>query len=454
MGDFMRTCVRADGTESAREACRAQAKAMYENATAGEADMSSGAKGTFFEKFQRDAARERSKDRVRECLSDDNKTRQEVRDCMQAARATLRSELGGYMKRGKSQADRTKRTEELRKEAARDVLGDIFNRCAQAGLDKEACKRRLRKRKEDAGLSDEDDEGIVKYRFGKMLRKPSEEDCSTDWKECRRQAKAEAIGKGMRRREYAAVRLLGAVRAAAEVWAGCREAEGEDAACEGLAQDEFIRVTGSRPVDFSAMLKRKVMRLGQAITDGKEIKVVKFKRMLVSGITDGIDCNATLEDLFAAQALNISKANNRRVTRAVKRACRLMDARPEYSALVFADIPDVDFGVLAEATAAGLMGSGLDRRLEEEDLRGEVDDSGRRLDSVSETFAAQDVAECASSDAACASGSTTESIAGSPTPVQAGSAAPAPGPDTSGSRRSALAAACSATAVGAYLLLP
>jgi len=438
-----------------KKACRTTAAEEFKNLTAvAMSGVSARAREAYFEKLQRDTAKDKAKDGLRSCLTDISKTKREVETCMATARTNLDAELDNYIKDGKAATQRTQQKREMEKEASRDVLGDVFTGCIQAGTDRKACLDRLKNLKDGAGLQSEDPVDIVKRSLSKVLMKPSS-NCTTDLKTCREEAKNEAISKGLKQNEYAAVKKMGEVKAAAEMWATCKEAGDTDANCEALVKDEFVRVSGALDTDFDAAMKQRIMRLGNAIKDGESIVVVKFKRMLVTALASSAACESAKEDVFAAKALAVAQANDTRATSSRKLRCRLTDAKPEYNANVDANISDSELEDLSETTASGLVGETLRRRL------AQLDSLGRRLASVSETYAAQDVSECGASDAACASGQTTVT----PSPIPAPTPPPAPGPlptpiprvnpsGVSGAPRTAPAAAGFLLAAGMALLHP
>jgi len=325
---------------------------MFENSTAS-GNMSLGRRNAYFEKIQRDSAKNSARNSIGDCLSDASKTQQEMAACLSDARAAITSELAHYTGGGNSSFEvkkRARRNQELQKDATRDALGDVFSRCVKQGGKRNTCLAELQNSSDAAGLGGEDPETIMKRSFSRALQSPSS-NCSGDLKTCREEARAEAISQGMKPREYASVKSMGEVRAPAEFWASCMDAGTDDAECEGGAKDEFISVSGARDSDFSTELLDRIKSLGQAIRNGDPVTAVRLPRMHVTVHTSGNACNATIEDLFRVIAMRLARANHSSVSGAKKQKCRMVDGTPEYHTLVDADIQNSEFDPLSDAMA-------------------------------------------------------------------------------------------------------
>jgi len=403
---------RAECREEAREEFEREFERSLNETDRGQSNAAVNAsRRAYFEDMQRAEAERAAKAKIEACLQDGS-SREVMARCMERIRGELAEEMEVYMRPESSQQQRSGQQREVEKEASREVLGDAFTQCLRGGGARDACKARLDNLRAAAGMANEDTEDVLQRHFANRLADAAG-NCTSSPDQCRREAKDQAIRDGMEPRKYQAMKQMGDIRAAANIWASCKAAGETDEACEALARAEFAQTSGAQEDDFDDSIKQRVQGLGRAINNGENIVMVKFKRMLVNAVASGSACSAAREQAFTDMVVIVAMANDSRVERGLPRRCRLVDSRPEYGSNVLVNISDQEIEELSEATAQGLQGRSLSRRLDE--LLG--GSSLRRLDSLDEIYAAQDFAECGESDTACTS---DELIAGSPTPAPGG----------------------------------
>jgi len=327
----------------------------------------------------------------------DKKTKSDAAKCLKSFQNET-DDLASSLLTGSSKTMMAKK-KLAKAKATTGYLGDRFMACMRAAADnaeKMACKSDLEAKRVVAGVKEKKEHVLRRYS-AKALSEAASLCESSDRAACKASAKADFIKtSGMKARQYNAVKKIGEITSAAEVYAACLQGAQATAICDTQAEAEFIKVSGGSPKAWKAV-KAKITKLGKGINDGVDLVMKPKKQVSVDAHTDGATCS----DAVAARLLAMVKgANMTKPYSGVKhKGCRVIDGKAEYSVLVGTkDFTDAETEAAADKLSSAVTNATLSRRL--------LGDSrflseARRLVSVSSAYAAQDTELCASTDETC-----------------------------------------------------
>eukprot|EP00931_Biecheleriopsis_adriatica_P019018 TRINITY_DN1309_c0_g1_i5.p1 TRINITY_DN1309_c0_g1~~TRINITY_DN1309_c0_g1_i5.p1 ORF type:complete len:826 (-),score=253.86 TRINITY_DN1309_c0_g1_i5:286-2763(-) len=334
------------------------------------------------------------KDRRAMCFEKESK--ETADDCLADFKTKMSDMAGSILK----EADKSLKDAKLKraqKEASVEVVGERFMTCMKSATDssaKSACKDELKQKIAVAGLDEDSDKIMMRHR-GRAIAAAVTSCDAAERKKCRDQIKAELELAGMKKRQFGTHKKLAEIKAAAEIWASCKENEtNTEEECATLAIETLKQVSGvSAP--WTNETAQEVKALGQALLSGINTVLRKFERIDVDAGTTGSTCLDTelgvlrskLEEGVASsdfRDMNIS---------ATLKGCRLVDSEAQYRAFLPATgLNETGIDQLADSLVIILDGADLSaRRLRE----------ARRLATVTETYADQAVKECAETDTSC-----------------------------------------------------
>merc|ERR1711871_508064 len=372
-------------------------------------------KKTAMEKVFAETLKDAAKEARKVCLEKESKN--EVATCLTEAKND-EDEVSKILYPGKS-SDERKKQDLARKEANVEVLGSEFSECMKlAGSDKtkkQQCMDDLKSMKDKLGAS-EKAVTILRRARTNLLLDPAESCDGADLKQCREDAKEEAKNSGMPITEYALTKKLAEIKGAAKEWASCSEGGFTDTECNTVAKDKFIAISGSNAdaydkkttPDAKQTVKERVQKIGKAIKDGVETKLYEKKKLVVTIETSGTKCDENVKSQIKTKIESLRKASDatteqKKMKGVAPPNCRVVDSKAEYTTAVDTkDLTGSDkYDKLASDTSKKLAGESYKparRRLLLSDV------------STTNSYAAQDVTECAEDDAACQTdGTITES---------------------------------------------
>lgn len=356
-----------------------------------------------------DVAKELNKDAMTICL--ERPSRDEVTACMSELSAEtddVAVELFGDVGE-KVKANKMKRAKQ---EAAVEAVGERFHLCMKAAGDstseKDLCKEELEKKTSLAGLTESAEKVTMRHRRNSVAN--AARACSaTEREKCLRQVKQDLQDAGMAPRAFGVVKKLAQVRAAAEDYAACKEADYADDACLEVAKATLEVVSGGLEGVWSDDTAMRIKKLGKAVFDGIATKLVKSNRLDFMAETTEDECRSTsrdelmnkVDDLFEDFMSSVMKRTMDRTSdhsRVMRKVCHIIFGSAEYGSKIDASgLSETDMPGVADFILQSMNGFDL---------------SGRRLSRVSEAFADQDVNEVA--DEADGSGSTSSGFMGRP----------------------------------------
>eukprot|EP00440_Ansanella_granifera_P009173 gb/GFBE01009936.1/.p1 GENE.gb/GFBE01009936.1/~~gb/GFBE01009936.1/.p1 ORF type:complete len:911 (+),score=347.66 gb/GFBE01009936.1/:1-2733(+) len=319
--------------------------------------------------------------------------------------------VAGTLFAGADTANLQKKMKRTLEEAGRQLVGEVFHACMKAALsdgEKDKCKEEMEKKAEVAGIMEDADDVAMRFRT-KSVADAVTSCNATKRAECKKQIMDELKQAGMKPRAFGVVKKLAAVKAAAEIWAGCEEnATNSGEKCLMLASQELAEVLGA-PDSWNETADE-VKRLGEALLNGISTVLRKLEKVDVDAVTSGTTClDGELDMLrtkLAAGAAAFDQANmtdrpaNLSNATINLKGCSLVDGKAQYAAAVLAaGLNETEMSMLADKLAEALDGVDLaaSRRL------------GRRLAAVTDAYADQAVQECAENDATCGGGGGTDS---------------------------------------------
>eukprot|EP00927_Polykrikos_kofoidii_P024553 TRINITY_DN222_c0_g1_i2.p1 TRINITY_DN222_c0_g1~~TRINITY_DN222_c0_g1_i2.p1 ORF type:complete len:726 (+),score=186.29 TRINITY_DN222_c0_g1_i2:251-2428(+) len=292
------------------------------------------------------------------------------------------------------------------REASVSALGSTFADCMATATEKSQkadCKSDFEVAKEACGISWNSKAVLTSHRGKKVANAASNCDPS-EAKSCRREIKDSLKDAGMEEREYRVVKLLGAIKNAAETWAACKENSETETECDAQSKQAYLLVSGEEDKAFSAQVKAKIRKLAQALIDGTETEVRSLKAADVAVTTNEVTCSSMTAGKVQSKVDEETGKNSSTVFgEAGSTSCVVVDDQAEYALVVPASASATNEDIDAEASimAQKLDGISLARRLR----------SGlRRLTTTQGVSAAQSQEECSVDDAQCgntASGTTT-----------------------------------------------
>merc|ERR1711871_107041 len=367
------------------------------------------------EKLKAAALKDAAKESRKACL--EKATKEEVTACLMQAK-TDEDEVSGILFPEVSEKVREKKREMAEKEANVEVLGSVFGACMkEAGDDKskkDACLSELKDKKDKLGEA-EDTKKILKRARTNLLIEPAEACDGSDLKSCREAAKAAAKDAGMPEKEYAQTKKLAEVKGAAKVWAACSESGNEDSECDDMAKQKFVEISGSaagayeeKPTpDAKQTVKERVKKMGKAIKDGKETKLIEKKKLVITIVTSGTKCdkNVNVEFKEAVEKLRESASatvEQKKILGVAKPSCRLVDGLAEYNTV--ADTKDLnttdEYDKVTTDTGSSLSSLKYKTTSRRRLLLAEV--------STTNSYAAREVTECVADDTECQSDNSIE----------------------------------------------
>jgi hypothetical protein len=282
------------------------------------------------------------------------------------------------------------------REASVSALGSAFEDCmneATNASQKADCKSDFEVAKEALGIN-WNSKAVLKSHQGKRVAEAASSCKQSEGKSCRQEIKKALARGGMEEREYRGVKLLGAVKTAAETWAACTESSESEAECDAQAKQAYLLISGGEDAAFSAKVKTKVRKLAQALIDGTSTEVRSLKAADVAVTTDETECSsATPETLKKKVEEEAGKASSD-FGQVSLSSCVLVDGEVENSVRIFAADSMTDLAIDAGASSIG-------QKLDGSVLRRLGSDASRRLAQTKEVFAAQSQEECSVNDAQC-----------------------------------------------------
>ena len=193
-------------------------------------------------------------------------------------------------------------------EAAVEAVGEIFKACmdeATTDDDKADCRDSMKERSEMAGLKEDVDDVLKKYQRNVVAT--ATRACDSDKRsECVKAAKEELVKMGLKRRAFGLVKKLADLKSAAETWVACQEASSsENATCIELAKSTLEELSGSLDI-WSPEIELKVLELGEAYLEGRDVFIRKLKELAFEAITDLLNCSEAFLDKIMDKVQNIS----------------------------------------------------------------------------------------------------------------------------------------------------
>ncbi|CAJ1397143.1 unnamed protein product [Effrenium voratum] len=395
--------------DAAKEAARGCAAARKEEASASCADPTeiyASARQVSIdddverERIKQELVKETEKDAMRTCMKESDKTGFER--CM--GQVTDVEEIAGQLFEGLSAERKENKQQRAKEEAAVEVVGERFQLCMEASETEEqmkACRDEIRDGASMAGLM-EDVEDVVKKYQRNTVAIAARACNSTQRKACVDQAKEELKKSGLKERAFGVVRRLAEMKAAAETWAACQEQSAEaNATCNSIAQAALEDISGSAEA-WTEEAAEKVLELGQAMLEGKEIVLRKLHTILLESLTDALECSDAVLDKLADRAQQTSDGFMPNSTMGMGRnvsnkECKIVWGLARYTCRVHTkDLNETETDDLSDVLSTDLGTTNINvRRL------------GRRLAVVTESFAAQEEEETASDGTSTGTGTGT-----------------------------------------------
>ena len=354
-------------------------------------------------KVKLETLRSSAKESRKLCLEKATKT--EVTTCLNEAK-TEEDGVAGVLFSGSTTLDKKK--QRAQREANVDVLGDVFGSCMKAATDdgsRTACKTAFEANKEKLGES-EKSSNLLKRARANLLIEPAEACDATDLKKCRDAAKEEATRNGMPEREYGQVKRVAEIKGAAQEWTACSEGGATDDKCHELAKEKFVEISGAKAEDYlkkptpdaKQTVKERVGKLGKDLKDGKKTKLVEKKKVSVTSETSGNACDDTVK-AGVKSAIDEMKGDTgatpelKKLKGSTSPTCRVVDGKSQYTTVVDAkDLSQTEIDTVSDKFAVDLASKKY------------KNSKRRRLlaeESTTNSYAAQEVTECAEGDADC-----------------------------------------------------
>lgn len=356
-------------------------------------------------KVKLETLRSSAKEARKLCL--EKATKAEVTTCLKEAE-TEEDGVAGVLFSGSSTLNKKK--EQAQREANVDVLGDTFGSCMKVATDdasRTACKTEFEANKAKLGES-EKTSMLLKRARANLLIEPAEACEGAELKGCRDAAKEEAKRNGMREREYGQVKRVAEIKGAAKEWAACSEGGATDVKCHELANAKFVEISGAaadeyeeKPTpDARQTVKDRVEKLGKNIKDGVQTKLIEKKKVSVTSETSGNACDDTVKAAVKSAIDNMKGADGtteelKKLKESTLPKCRIVDGKSQYTTVVDAkELSETEIDTVSDKFALDLASKKYQNS------------KRRRLlaqESTTNSYAAQEVTECAEGDADCAS---------------------------------------------------
>jgi len=232
----------------------------------------------------------------------------------------------------------------------------------------------------DKGIVAEDAKSVVRKHLSNIFADVSACNASAA-KDCRQAARADALASGLLSRELFRAKKRGEMRAAAEAWATCLEAE--DSSCEDAAKTLFQRVSGSSDAQsWNDWARNKSKELADAIVSGEPTVMKLLQQLSVDFRMSGSLCSDDTSTALEGKVEGLTG------TKTLQDACRAVDSKAEYSM----EVPDNNDEATLEERSEKLF----------TDLDQLQANAGRRLaETAEEVGVDQGVEECPESAAGC-----------------------------------------------------
>jgi len=362
-------------------------------------------------RVKQELAEDLEKDDIALCLK--SQSREEYNTCMENLEET--SHVQDELFSGLEEKVKDAKKKRAKDDAAVDAVGEIFRSCmeeAETDEEKEECKKEIKERSEIAGLEEDEDDVLLKYKRNVVAESARACDASKR-SECVHQAKEELVKLGLKRRAFGVVKKLADLKEAAEAFAECQEAssvDGVDDTCIEAAKATLEDLSGSTEI-WSDEIQAKVQALGEALTEGREILIRKLKQVLVEAISSAATCSDAFLDGIIDRVMGVAKNftvpgsdKDRDIT---DKRCRVTFGKARYFCKVSTEgMDDDETQQLSDDISEDLTTAEITvRRLGERRL-GE-----RRLsETITETYADQEVEETSTTSSSTSAGaeSTTE----------------------------------------------
>jgi hypothetical protein len=332
------------------------------------------------------------------CLEEADKAA--VKSCLEEATADLDDVAGVLLEDVKDQEKRAKKKVQASKRATVSVVGESLRGCMEAASEKSAgqvaaaktaCLDEVKTQLDKLGDAESADDVLKKFRANIMT---GAKDCdASDQKNCRSDAKAEAIASGMEAREYQQTKRLAEIKGAAETYADCKDGGSDDAICSEQAKATYLGISGAASAQYDSA-KDKIERLGKKLADGAVTKLVPRDSMAVAVATDGTVCNDGAKSDFSQKVSEKAKAANPKLGASSAGKCRVVDGKAEYSTTVTAkgmSADDIDAASKNVAQALNSLSISTSRRRRQ--ILGTI--------TATEAYASQESELCAEGDTAC-----------------------------------------------------
>lgn len=388
--------------EAAKESIKSCTSAKKDNAQATCGDplavyAAGRGKGDLDESEQRrvkqELAEDLEKDDIALCLK--SESREDYNKCMENLKET--DDVQDELFSGLDDKVKEAKKKRAKDDAAVDAVGDIFRSCmeeAESDEEKEECKKEIKERSEIAGITEDEDDVILKYKRNVVAESARACDASKR-SECVHQAKEELVKLGLKRRAFGVVKKLADLKEAAEAFAECQEvstADGVDATCIAAAKSTLEDLSGSTEI-WSDEIQAKVQELGQALTEGREILIRKLKQVLVEAVSSAATCSDAFLDRIIDRVMGVARnftvPGSDRERDVTDKSCRVTFGKARYFCKVSTeDMDESETEQLSDDISEDLTTAEITVRR----LGGE-----RRLsETITETYADQEVEETAS----------------------------------------------------------
>lgn len=359
-------------------------------------------------RVKQELAEDLEKDDIALCLK--SESREEYNACMENLKET--SDVQDELFSGLDEKVKEAKKKRAKDDASVDAVGEIFRSCmeeAESDAEKEECKKEIKERSEIAGLTEDEDDVILKYKRNVVAASARACDASKR-SECVHQAKEELVKLGLKRRAFGVVKKLADLKEAAEAFAECQEestVDGVDDTCIEEAKSTLEELSGSTEI-WSDEIQAKVQALGEALTEGREILIRKLRQVLVEAISSAATCSDAFLDRIIDRVMGVARnftvPGSDRPRDITDKRCRVTFGKARYFCKVSTeDMDDDETQQLSDDISEDLTTAEITierlRRLGE-----------RRLsETITETYADQEVEETSSTSSTSTGESTTES---------------------------------------------
>jgi len=291
----------------------------------------------------------------------------------------------------------TARKKVSKAKATLSFLGERHLACMKAAttlVEKDACITDLDAKRAVAGVT-VSKSAVLKAFRANQLAEAATVCSSTDRKACIESAKQDMIATGMKARKFNMIKRISEFTSTAEVYSTCKQSDGTDQDCMVIAKEEFQTVSGADDATWTK-LEARITKLATAIQNGEETLMKKKAQVLVEALTSGTVCDNTILSALLTKVRAITVTPS--ISGSKEGACRMVDSKAEYSALVgIAGFTESQTETAADALNTGVEGQTLSPTRRLAALMEEV----RRLAAVSTAYASQETEACGATDTTC-----------------------------------------------------